>query len=794
MTRSRLVLGALWPSMTCALAVTGGCSSESSLESMRGGPGSGGDASVSGAADSEGTPIDDGPPALPTAACGSALPGSFTSTCSACHTASGAANSRYPDLFQYAGTLDEFKTQVRTGKGNMPAFAESLIADADLEAIYGFFTASERGAVELPTLDGIEPLFGPADVVNLPIVFTRDDGALVTRGAGRVRGRHEGPLDTNQPFQEWVEDYFQSRTYGWLVEDFTPTGESRIRVSYLPNTVPTGNTNFRAWKIYDNGDVFNINDGMATGAPLPGLSLGGVDLAGSYQASIAPYAEIQQAETTSNVREGRPIQAGDLFEFEFGIFFDGGSIQPPGSRTAYYTDTFRYKVSEGGVTANNPDSYQGDIGATAEVRWVLGPVEEAQLGGGTTSVWHFYLPETYFGQMALNIQHENVQNFVEGRRLFHTDFASGEHSEAQNDPFVEQAGKAGPLLATTSCENCHVNNGAGRLLDGPIDETSSMAFKLYDAGELGNQLQLQEGTASVASTLEKTVMLGDGSSVVLKKPVFAVTPNDGSSPAFSARIARKLIGMGLLEAIPEETILGRADMLDCDGNGISGRPSFIADPVSGVTRVGRMGWKAEKVDVRHQIADALDADIGVTTSILPGPAGVIELADADLSDLTTYMRLIAVPGQRDHDDPQVAQGEELFKTIGCANCHVTDAVTGANHPFAELRSQSIKPFTDLLLHDLGEDLADDSRIAVPAAGDGNSALPAGASEWRTAPLWGVGLLAIVNGNTGLLHDGRAASVLEAVLWHGGEAEAVKQRVVALSSADREALIRFVESL
>ena len=797
MARSRLVVRTLWPWSLAIVLAGWGCTGKiPGGEAPPAGattPGDSGNVPADNPATPGATPVDMGPPALPTTTCGGALPGSFTSTCSGCHTASGAANQRYPDLFTFAGTLEDFKAQVRAGKGGMPAFSESLIADADLDAIYAFFTSSTRETTAQPALDGITPLFTAADAVNPPVVFTRDDGVLVTRGAGRVRGRHEGPQDTNVPFQEWVVDYFQSRTYGWIVEDYTVIGESRIRAHYLPITQPTGGTNFRAWKNYSNGDVFNINGGMDTGGPLPNLSLGGVDLATSYQASIAPYAEIQSAETKSNARDGGAIKAGDLFEFEFGIFFDGGQIQPPGSRTAYYTDTFRYKVGEGGVTANNPDPYEGDAGGEADVRWVLGPTREAQLGGDTTNVWHYYLTDTYFGQMALNIQHENVQNFVEGRRLFHTDFETGEHSEQGNDPFPEQAGKAGPLLATTSCENCHINNGAGKLIE-TFDETNSMAFKLYNAGELGNQLQLQEGTAGVASFEEEVVMLADGTSVTLRKPIFSVTANDGSSPAYSARIARKLVGIGLLEAIPEETILSRADMLDCDGNGISGRVNFVKDPVSGVTRVGRMGWKAEKISVAHQVADAAEADIGVTTSIIPGPGGEVELDDSDLAKLTTYMRLLAVPGQRDYDDAQVQQGEELFKTIGCSNCHVSDAVTGPNHPFAELRNQSIKPFSDLLLHDMGPDLADNSGIPLPAEGDGNPAQPAGASEWRTPPLWGVGLLGTVNGNTGLLHDGRAANVLEAVLWHGGEAEAVKQRVIALSTAEREALIRFVESL
>src|SRR5262249_3652349 len=152
---------------------------------------------------------------------------------------------------------------------------------------------------------------------------------------------------------------------------------------------------------------------------------------------------------------------------------------------------------------------------------------------------------------------------------FHTDFKTGEHSEAGNPVFTEQMGKAGPLNTTTSCENCHINNGPGQLLTGPLSETSSMAFKLYDAGSLGNQLQLSEGTASVAGTDTKTVMLGDGTSVTLSRPKFTVTATGGDASHFSARLARKLVGMGLLEAIDERTILGRGDRLDCNNDGIS---------------------------------------------------------------------------------------------------------------------------------------------------------------------------------------------------------------------------------
>jgi CxxC motif-containing protein (DUF1111 family) len=664
----------------------------------------------------------------------------------------------------------------------MPAYDGDFVPDADVSAIFAYFTSGNARADNQAPLGGVVPLFHANDAVNPPTVFEREDGVLVTRGAGRVRDRHEGPLDTNKPFMEFVADYFVSRTYGWIVEDFTPTGESKIRVTYLPISMPTTGTNFRAWKDYGNGDVFHANMGMTSDAALPSLLYGGADLATNYETRIAPYARIQQQETTRNSRTGMEIQAGDLLEFEFGIFTEAAAIQPEGSRTSYYTDTFRYRAGKGGVTADNADPYSDDKG-------VPGPTEPAQQGGATTNVWAYFMPETQFGQMALNIQHENAQRFVEGRRLFHTDFTTGKHTEAGNPDFTEQRDKAGPLGIAKSCESCHENNGSGETLSGALGPTSSMAIKLYGDASAGAQLQLKDGSATFSGTEEKSVKLADGTSVALTKPKIAVTLTNGHDPAFSARIARKVIGLGLLEAVDEQTILARADMADCNGDGISGRPSYVADPVTGELRVGRFGWKAEKVSVEHQVAEALHDDMGVGTRIFPD-AGKAELADDDLARLVTYMRLVSVPAQRDRDAAQVRAGEQLFQTVGCAQCHVTDLVTGANHPFAELRGQGIKAYTDLLLHDLGAELADDTETAPPAdPGD----LPS-ASEWRTPPLWGTGLLATINGHTGLLHDGRAANVLEAILWHGGEAEATRERAMQLSADDRAALIAFVMSL
>jgi len=740
-----------------------------------------GGASTSPRGGSSGRPPVAGEPP-PDDECAGALPAVFTSTCGGCHTREGGPNPRYPDLYEFDGSFEDFEGHVRRGSSEgMPAYSESLVSRADVAAIYEYFTGDRSRADSEPGLGGVVPLFVPADAENAPIVFEREDGVLVTRGAGRVRGRHEGPLDTNQPFMEFVADYFVSRTYGWIVEDFTPLGESRVRVTYLPVAMPTTGTNFRAWKDYGNGDVFTMNTGMTSDADLPELLVGDRDLGADYDAHVAPYAMAQQQETTRNNREGRAIEAGDLLEFEFGIFSDEGSIEPPGSRTAYYTDTFRYRVGQGGVTPDNPDTYGG--------KGVLGPSEAAQQGGATTNVWAYFMPESQFGQMALNIQHENVQRFVEGRRLFHTDFTTGKHGESGNRDFVEQRGKAGPLGIATSCEGCHVHNGAGETLRGELGMNSSMAIKLYGDDRAGAQLQLRDGSATASGSDDKTVELADGTRVMLKKPKIAVTMKDGSAPRFSARIARKVIGMGLLEAVDEATILVRADTSDCDGDGISGRANFVPDPVTGELRVGRFGWKAEKVSIEHQTAEALHDDMGVGTALFPD-AGKTELANDDLSRLVTYMRLISVPGQRNRDDEQVRTGERIFQTIGCAKCHVSDLVTGTNHPFSELRGQSIKPYTDLLLHDLGAELADDTGLESPAA----ASAPPAASEWRTPPLWGTGLLGVINGKAGLLHDGRAANVLEAILWHGGEAEATRERVVSLPTAEREALLAFVMSL
>jgi CxxC motif-containing protein (DUF1111 family) len=330
-----------------------------------------------------------------------------------------------------------------------------------------------------------------------------------------------------------------------------------------------------------------------------------------------------------------------------------------------------------------------------------------------------------------------------------------------------------------------------------------------------------EGTATFQyATVNGT--FNDGTPYTLTKPTISfMNLSAGTPAAYSVRLARPLIGMGLLEAIPEANIIAHADPDDCNGDGIKGVPNLVFDPEDQQMHIGRFGWKASKASVTHQVAEALAYDIGVTTSVFPSPdCGPNEtaclsaptkpsLSDNDLLQMVTYMRELAVPPRRDLADPQVVQGEMLFAQLGCANCHVPNQSTGTNTPFLELQNQNIHPYSDLLLHDMGPDLADNSQ------GEYN----ASPTMWRTPPLWAIGLCdQVALGNTGttavaagnvpgdtdnpspnlgpchFLHDGRAASFLEAVLWHGGEAAAVKARVLALSAADRNALVAFLGSL
>ena len=254
------------------------------------------------------------------------------------------------------------------------------------------------------------------------------------------------------------------------------------------------------------------------------------------------------------------------------------------------------------------------------------------------------------------------------------------------------------------------------------------------------------------------------------------------------RLTPPLVGLGLLEAVAESTIVALADPNDANQNGISGRVQKITDPENAQMRMGRFTAKGGKARVKHQIASALNTDMGVTTATFPVFDGettvrAAELSSVELDEMTRYVALLGVGARRDLTNSQALQGQQLFNSASCSQCHVPTLVTSSYHPMTELRNQTIRPYTDLLLHDMGSGLADNMGEGI-----------ASGSEWRTPPLWSIGLTAGVSGGEAYLHDGRARTIEEAILWHGGEAESAKQSFLGMSSADRAALVRFIKSL
>ena len=295
-----------------------------------------------------------------------------------------------------------------------------------------------------------------------------------------------------------------------------------------------------------------------------------------------------------------------------------------------------------------------------------------------------------------------------------------------------------------------------------------------------------EGSVAIASYTTTSGQYGDGSPYSLQKPNYAF---QGANPVFfSARIAPQLVGLGLLEAVSESTVQTLADPNDSNADGISGRVQTVTDPETSQQRLGRFGHKGVKARVSHQVAIALNKDMGVTTAIFPildgeTNASAIEITAADLDKMTRYVALLGVAARRDLTNAQALQGEQLFVTANCVKCHTPTLTTSAYHPMTELRNQIIHPYTDVLLHDMGAGLADNMGEGIATG-----------SEWRTPPLWSIGLTAGVSGGEAYLHDGRARNLEEAILWHGGEGEAAKESFRTMSATDRAALIKFLKSL
>ena len=372
----------------------------------------------------------------------------------------------------------------------------------------------------------------------------------------------------------------------------------------------------------------------------------------------------------------------------------------------------------------------------------------------------------------------------------------------------------GPVFNNVSCASCHIADGRGRPPLNTSELLSSMLIRISIPGEnehggpnpapgFGGQLQ-QRGIYGKPPEADVVISYSnidgsffDGTTYTLRQPTITLENPYIPLPSghlLSGRVAPPVFGMGLLEAIDEMTILGLSDEFDTNGDGISGRPNMVWDAVHGKKTIGRFGWKAGNPSVLQQTAGAYNEDMGITSFVFPTESSFgqsqfdglfddYELADSILFATTFYTQTLAVPARRNTDDPKVKKGKQLFKEANCSGCHTPMVRTGTNVAFPEASNQIIFPYTDLLLHDMGPELAD-NRPEFLANGQ----------EWRTSPLWGIGLTELVNGHSNYLHDGRARNLLEAILWHGGEAEKSREFVKKLSQAEREALIAFLKSL
>ena len=439
---------------------------------------------------------------------------------------------------------------------------------------------------------------------------------------------------------------------------------------------------------------------------------------------------------------------------------------------------------------------------------------EARSGGDTTVG---KADRNAFSMPSANLSPSRRLDFSVGNSFFRSPWVIAPSTTTARDGL-------GPLFNTNACQNCHIKDGRGHppapdavnsvsmLVRLSIPDQPAYARLIEQTGVVpepvyGAQLQdmavpgvAPEGKVRVEYQ-PVLVHFKDGTAVELQKPTLQITQL-GYGPMhpdtrFSARVAPPMIGLGLLEAIPEEAILANANK----GKGIAGHPNRVWDDVQQKTVLGRFGWKAGQPNLNQQNVHAFSGDMGLTTSLRPvddctpaqtdclqapngnGPDGEPEVSDNILRLVEFYTRNLAVPARRDVGSPQVLAGKNLFYQAGCASCHTPTFTTSANAAEPELANQVIHPYSDLLLHDMGDGLAD-NRTEFAASG----------RDWRTAPLWGIGLTRTVSGHTRFLHDGRARNLLEAVLWHGGEAEPARQQVLKFDAGQRAALLAFLNSL
>ncbi len=442
------------------------------------------------------------------------------------------------------------------------------------------------------------------------------------------------------------------------------------------------------------------------------------------------------------------------------------------------------------------------------------PLQETAKTGGDGTVEQsdhnaFSLPQG-------NLSMTKRLDFSVGNSFFRNPWVIAPSSTAARDGL-------GPLFNTNSCQGCHIKDGRGHP---PLagEAGISLFLRLAMPGDpekdaevleqhgfvphpvYGSQLQtaaipgFKPEAEMVIDWSEREEVLDDGTRVTLRVPNYRIeNPQYGPLPGellISPRVAPQMIGLGLLANIPEEQILAQTDPEDANSDGISGRVNRVWDKAQKTTVLGRFGWKASEPTIMQQSMGAFAGDMGLSSNLVPGtdctPSQACDAAphggDPEVSDeiadfIDFYASSLAVPARRNMDDPQVMTGAQLFNQADCAACHTPRHVTGKAAGRPDLSNQTIWPYTDLLLHDMGPGLA-----------DGRDEFLADGNEWRTPPLWGIGLAQDVNPRAGFLHDGRAETLEQAILWHAGEAQVSADRYRSMSADERTALIRFLKSL
>lgn len=423
-----------------------------------------------------------------------------------------------------------------------------------------------------------------------------------------------------------------------------------------------------------------------------------------------------------------------------------------------------------------------------------------------------------FSQPANNLPLTKKLDFSVGNSFFRNPWIPAPASTDARDGL-------GPLFNTNGCQSCHIKDGRGHAPESEQDNAVSMLVRLsipavtkeqkahfikygiVPEPNYGGQLQDfaipgAEPEGEIQIRYEEVVeTFSDGEKISLRKPIVSIAKLKYGElhpdTQISARVAPPMIGLGLLESIPEATIRDFAEKQKSEGQGISGKANQVLDVVTGQMTLGRFGWKAGQPNLMQQNAAAFNGDLGLTSHLFPvenctstqevcrtlPSGGSPEVSDNILEFVEFYTQHLAVPIRRNGRDPMVKKGQKIFQQSGCESCHKVAITTGEVEDRPALSNQKIHPYTDMLLHDMGPGLAD-NRPEYLANGQ----------EWRTTPLWGIGYTQEVNGHSYFLHDGRARNLLEAVLWHGGEAEVAKQSVLKLNKSDREALVLFLGSL